>query len=42
MVTHYPEEVQPFMNKTMLLKNGRAFAKGDTYIAEHIEYLEEE
>ena len=29
-VTHYPEEVQPFMNKTMLLKNGRAFAKGDT------------
>ena len=29
-VTHSPEEVQPFMNKTMLLKNGRAFAKGDT------------
>lgn len=29
-VTHYPEEVQSFMNKTMLLKNGRAFAKGDT------------
>lgn len=29
-VTHYPEEVQPFMNKTLLLKNGRAFAKGDT------------
>ena len=29
-VTHYPEEVQPFMNKTMLLKNGRAFSKGDT------------
>ncbi len=29
-VTHYPEEIQPFMNKTMLLKNGRIFAKGDT------------
>lgn len=29
-VTHYPEEIQPFMNKTMLLKSGRIFAKGDT------------
>ena len=29
-VTHYPEEILPFMNKTMLLKNGRVFAKGDT------------
>ncbi len=29
-VTHYPEEIQPFMNKTLLLKNGRAFAQGDT------------
>lgn len=29
-VTHYPEEIQPFMNKTMLLRNGRVFAQGDT------------
>jgi len=29
-VTHYPEEIQPFMNKTVLLKNGRIFAQGDT------------
>lgn len=29
-ITHYPEEIQPFMNKTMLLRNGRIFAKGDT------------
>lgn len=29
-VTHYPEEIQPFMNKTMLLKNGMVYAKGDT------------
>ena len=29
-VTHYPEEILPFMNKTMLLKSGRVFAKGDT------------
>lgn len=29
-VTHYPEEMQPFMNKTLLLKNGRVFAQGDT------------
>lgn len=29
-VTHYPEEIQPFMNKTMLLRYGRVFAKGDT------------
>ena len=29
-VTHYPQEVQPFMNKTMLLRNGRVLAQGDT------------
>lgn len=29
-VTHYPEEIQPFMNKTMLLRNGRIFAQGNT------------
>lgn len=29
-VTHYPEEIQPFMNKTMLLKNGKIFSSGDT------------
>ena len=29
-VTHYPEEVQPFMNKTLLLRNGRVLAQGDT------------
>ncbi len=29
-VTHYPEEIQPFMNKTLLLKNGKVFAEGDT------------
>lgn len=29
-VTHYPEEIQPFMNKTLLLKNGRVYAQGDT------------
>ncbi|MBP3625230.1 MAG: ATP-binding cassette domain-containing protein [Peptococcaceae bacterium] len=29
-ITHYPEEIQPFMNKTMLLRNGRIFAQGDT------------
>lgn len=29
-ITHYPEEIQAFMNKTMLLRNGRIFAQGDT------------
>jgi len=29
-VTHYPEEIQPFMNKTLLLKNGRIYAQGNT------------
>lgn len=29
-VTHYPEEIQGFMNKTILLKNGEIFCKGDT------------
>lgn len=29
-VTHYPEEIQSFMNKAMLLRNGRIFAQGDT------------
>lgn len=29
-VTHYPEEVQSFMNKTMLLQNGQVYAKGNT------------
>ena len=29
-VSHYPEEIQPFMNKTLLLKNGRVFANGNT------------
>ena len=29
-VTHYPEEIQPFLNKTLLLQNGKVFAQGDT------------
>ena len=29
-VTHYPEEIQPFLNKTLLLRGGRVFASGDT------------
>ena len=29
-VTHYPEEIQPFMNKTLLLRGGRVFAQGNT------------
>lgn len=29
-VTHYPEEIQPFLNKTLLLRGGRVFAAGDT------------
>lgn len=29
-VTHYPEEVRSFMNKTLLLKGGNVFAQGDT------------
>ena len=29
-VTHYPEEIQPFLNKTLLLQNGRVFAQGNT------------
>lgn len=29
-VTHYPEEIQSFMNKTMLLQTGTVFAQGDT------------
>lgn len=29
-VTHYPEEIQPFMNKTLLLQAGKVFAQGDT------------
>ena len=29
-VTHYPEEVQSFMNKTLLLRNGCIFAQGNT------------
>lgn len=29
-VTHYPEEIQSFMNKTLLLRNGQVFAQGDT------------
>lgn len=29
-VTHYPEEIQPFMNKTLILRNGCVFAQGDT------------
>lgn len=29
-VTHYPEEIQPFMNKTLLIRNGRVYANGDT------------
>lgn len=29
-VTHYPEEIQPFMNKSLILRNGCVFAKGDT------------
>ncbi|MEE0435601.1 MAG: ATP-binding cassette domain-containing protein [Peptococcaceae bacterium] len=29
-VTHYPEDIQPFMNKTLLLRHGQVFAQGDT------------
>lgn len=29
-VTHYPEEIQPFMNKTLLMRNGQVFSKGNT------------
>ena len=29
-VTHYPEEIQPFMNKTLLLRDGQVFAQGNT------------
>lgn len=29
-VTHYPEEIQPFLRKTLLLQDGRVFAQGDT------------
>lgn len=29
-VTHYADEIRPFLNKTLLLKNGRVFAQGDT------------
>lgn len=29
-VTHQPEEIRPFLNKTLLLRNGKIFAKGDT------------
>lgn len=29
-VTHYPEEIQPILNKTLLLRGGRIFASGDT------------
>ena len=29
-VTHYPEEIQPFLSKTLLLRGGRCFASGDT------------
>ena len=29
-VSHYPEEIQPFMNKTILMKNGKIFASGET------------
>lgn len=29
-VTHYADEIRPFLNKTLLLKGGRIFAKGDT------------
>lgn len=29
-VTHYPEEIQPFMSKTLLLRHGHIFAQGDT------------
>ena len=29
-VTHYPEEIQPFLNKTLLLQNGQVFTQGNT------------
>lgn len=29
-VTHYPEEIQSFMNKTLFMKNGRIVAQGDS------------
>ena len=29
-VTHYLEEIQPFMMKTLLLRGGRVYAQGDT------------
>lgn len=30
-VTHYPEEILPFLQKTLLLRNGTIFAQGDTH-----------
>lgn len=29
-VTHYPEEIQGFMKKTLLMRHGQIFAQGDT------------
>lgn len=29
-VTHYPEEIQPFLSKCLLLKNGKVYAQGET------------
>ena len=29
-VTHYPEEIKPFMNKMMFMKNGKIFKMGNT------------
>lgn len=29
-VTHYPEEIQPFLNKTLLMRDGQVFAQGNT------------
>ena len=29
-VTHYPEEIQPFLQKTLLMQDGKVFAQGNT------------
>ena len=38
-VTHYPEEIQPFMNKTLLMRKGQVFAQGDTDSVVTSEYI---
>ena len=40
-VTHYVEEIKPFFTKTLLLKNGHIFQKGDTEKLLNSEIFEE-